>query len=165
MILQAKSEEALLQTRADFDSHVASGRNEHAQISSKLESETQTRTRLESEVRHVINVMCTFNNMGAGWPNGRWVTIESSRYGLIFLFLLCFTVILGNTLFSHISSLHRIGTYFILLRCFLCIQKNKTRQRTNFGSFRFQILSLRSRLEKSDKELERASVGRVEAER
>lgn len=31
--------------------------------------------------------------------------------------------------------------------------------------FRFQISSLRSRLEKSDKELERASVGRVEAER
>ena len=29
----------------------------------------------------------------------------------------------------------------------------------------FQISSLRSRLEKSDKELERASVGRVEAER
>ncbi|XP_027038331.1 trichohyalin-like [Pocillopora damicornis] len=46
----AKHEEALLQTRAEFDSHVASGRNEHAQISSKLESETQTRTRLESEV-------------------------------------------------------------------------------------------------------------------
>ncbi|XP_022803543.1 trichohyalin-like [Stylophora pistillata] len=46
----AKHEEALLQTRAEFDSQVASGRNEHAQISSKLESETQTRTRLESEV-------------------------------------------------------------------------------------------------------------------
>ena len=54
---QAKHEEALLQTRAEFDSHVASGRNEHAQISSKLESETQTRTRLESEVLHVTIAM------------------------------------------------------------------------------------------------------------
>ena len=65
--LQAKSEEALLQTRADFDSHVVSGRNEHAQISSKLESETQTRTRLESEVRHVINMMCIFKIRELGW--------------------------------------------------------------------------------------------------
>ena len=57
-MLQAKSEEALLQSRAEFDSHMTSGRNEHAQISSKLESETHTRTRLESEVRHVTVVMC-----------------------------------------------------------------------------------------------------------
>ena len=63
LLFQAKSEEALQQTRAEFDSHVASGRNEHAQISSKLESETQTRARLESEVSHIcsyIHVMCTY---------------------------------------------------------------------------------------------------------
>ena len=46
---------------------MASGRNEHAQISSKLESETQTRTRLESEVRHVIDMMCIVNNREVGW--------------------------------------------------------------------------------------------------
>ena len=55
---QAKSEEALLQMRADLDLHVTSGRNEHAQISSKLESETQTRNRLESEVRHAVLSLC-----------------------------------------------------------------------------------------------------------
>ena len=82
LILQAKSEEALLQTRADFDSHVASGRNEHAQISSKLESETQTRARLESEVRRVIIVICIINNREAKWPYGRWIRVQSSRYGL-----------------------------------------------------------------------------------
>ena len=63
LLFQAKSEEALQQTRAEFASHVASGRNEHAQISSKLESETQTRARLESEVSHIcsyIQVMCTY---------------------------------------------------------------------------------------------------------
>lgn len=48
---------------------------------------------------------------------------------------------------------------------FPCIEKNKTRKNTDSRTFRFQISSLRSRLEKSDKELERASVGRVEAER
>ena len=52
---QAKSEEALQQTRSELDSRRASGLSEHAQISSKLESETQTRTRLESEVRHVTS--------------------------------------------------------------------------------------------------------------
>ena len=64
LLFQAKSEEALQQTRAEFDSHVATGRNEHAQISSKLESETQTRARLESEVSHIfsyIHVTCTYS--------------------------------------------------------------------------------------------------------
>ena len=52
---QAKSEEALQQTRSELDSRRASGLSEHAHISSKLESETQTRTRLESEVRNVTS--------------------------------------------------------------------------------------------------------------
>ena len=45
--------EMCIRDSSELDSRRASGLSEHAQISSKLESETQTRTRLESEVRHV----------------------------------------------------------------------------------------------------------------
>ena len=98
---------------------------------------------------------------------GSRVRVRSSRYGSIFLLLLfdLFYSHLGqDTIFFKVpfsTGLER--TLFSL--GFLCFQKNRTRQNSDSRTFRFQISSLRSRLEKSDKELERASVGRVEAER
>ena len=127
---QAKSEEALQQTRSELDSRRASGLSEHAQISSKLESETQTRTRLESEVRHVI--LCD-------------VSLHATR--LIQPVL----VLVFENLRWHSKLVCNFVFVFVLFFFFLF--------------FSWQISSLRSRLEKSDKELERSSVGRVEAER
>ena len=110
---------------------MASGRNEHAQISSKLESETQTRARLESEVSHIfsyIHVMSTY----------------------------CF----GKRVFDPVVVKLFERSSILLNQIFLLVKGLIT---DIFSSY--QISSLRSRLEKSDKELERASVGRVEAER
>ena len=105
---------------------MASGRNEHAQISSKLESETQTRTRLESEVRHVIDMMCIVNNREVGWVmrNGSGPEVRNfARFCFVLVIfvcllvcLLCSVVFLLKVLYSHSSSFQRFGTYFVIVR-------------------------------------------------
>ena len=108
---------------------MASGRNEHAQISSKLESETQTRARLESEVRHVINVMSSINNKEAGRSYGRWEYAVMARLCFVLfsfcLLVFCFYCDLGqdNVLSKFLSPL---GWNLLLFSLgFLCIDKTK----------------------------------------
>ena len=67
-------------------------------------------------------------------------------YGLVMFcfvlfvcFLCCFIVILGKTLYSHISSLYWVETYFLLVRFCLCIDKNGTRQNPDSRAFVFRF--------------------------
>ena len=137
LVTQTRTEEALAQARVEHDSHLVSGKNEQQQLNSKLESESMSRKGLEAEVR-VMYFWLTYTHV----PTHDSLRVCSKRP-----IVLCARSLTERGVWGQCFGLY-LGALIIY-----------------FLYFRSKVSSLRSRLEKSDRELETTSINRVEAER